>query len=157
MVLWPGLGRREVRLHTSEESTACSSLNCAARLHSFCFLAICRFANCAICSLVAGFAVIVYGYRIIVLRCRWFITPLISGKSSSLISRLCAGAKGVGEILFEQPVRLLRDYRRFHYRGSRNYFYVSPGNSRRLDIASAEPIADKISKITARTIGDYSV
>ena len=126
MVLWPGLGRREVmRLHTSEEATACSSLNCAARLHSFCFfcfMASCWFANCAICSLVAGFALMVYGYRIIVLRFRWLITPVIRGKISSLISRLCAGTTGVAEILFEQPVRLLRDYRGFPHRGSRNYF-----------------------------------
>jgi len=98
---------------------------CAARLHSFCFfvfMASRRFANCAICSLVAEFALMVYGYRINVLRCRWFITLIIRGKSSSRISRLCTGATGVAEIRFEQPVRLLRDYRRFHYRRSRNYF-----------------------------------
>ena len=103
MVLWPGLGRREVRLHTSEEATVCSSLNCAARCILFtapracilCILASCRFANCAICSLVAGFALMVYGYRIIVLRCRWLITPVIRGKTTSLISRLCAGATGI--------------------------------------------------------------
>ena len=47
---------------------------------------------------------------------------MIRGKISSLISRLCAGATGVAEILFEQPVRLLRDYRGFPHRGSRNYF-----------------------------------
>jgi len=91
----------------------------------FCFMASCRFANCAICSLVAGFmfALMVYGYRIIVvLRCRWLITPVIRGKISSLISRLCAGATAVAEIFFEQPVRLLRDYRGFPHRGSRNYF-----------------------------------
>jgi len=29
-----------------------------------------RFANCVICSLVAGFALMVYGYRIVMLRCR---------------------------------------------------------------------------------------
>jgi len=62
------------------------------------------------------------GYRIIVLRFRWLITPVIRGKTSSLITRLCASATGIAEILFEQPVRLLRDYRGFHYRGSRNYF-----------------------------------
>jgi len=45
-----------------------------------------------------------------------------SRQTSSLISRLCAGATGIAEILFEQPVRLLRDYRGFHYSGSRNYF-----------------------------------
>ena len=49
---------------------ALQSVYCTARLHSFCFLASCRFANCAICSLVAGFALMVYGYRIIMLRCR---------------------------------------------------------------------------------------
>jgi len=43
-------------------------------------------------------------------------------KLSSLISRLCAGAMGVAEILFEQPVCLLRDYRRFPHRGSHNAF-----------------------------------
>jgi len=137
MVLWPGLGRREVRLHTSEKATACSSLNCAARcilftapracilFVVFCFMANCQFAKCAICSLVAGFvfALMVYGYRIIVvLRCRWLITPVIRGKISALISRLCAGATGVAEILFEQPGRLLRDYRGFPHRGSRKYF-----------------------------------
>jgi len=130
MVLWPGMGRREVTHHTSEEVTACTRLNCVARcilltalraLHPFCFLASSRIANCAICSLVAGFALMVYGYCIIMLRCRWLITPVIRGKTS-LTSRLCAGAMGIAEILFEQPVRLLRDYRGFHYCGSRNYF-----------------------------------
>ena len=38
------------------------------------------------------------------------------------IYKLCAGAAGIAEIRFEQPVRLLRDYRGFNYRGSRNYF-----------------------------------
>ena len=140
MVLWPGLGRREVRLQTSEEAIACSSLNCAARCilviapHAcilfvfFCFMASCRFANCAIFSLVAEFVftLMVYGYRIIVVqRCRWPLTPVIRGKISSLISRLCAGATGVAETLFKQPVRLLRDYRGFTHRGSRNIFCVS--------------------------------
>ena len=32
------------------------------------------------------------------------------------------GATGVAEIRFEQPVRLLRDYRGFPHRGSRKYF-----------------------------------
>jgi len=64
----------------------------------------------------------VYGYHIIVLRCRWLITPVIRSKISSLISQLCTGATRVVEIPFEQPVRLLRDYRGFHYRGSLNYF-----------------------------------
>jgi len=126
-------------------------------LHPFCFLASCRFANCAICSLVAGIAQMVYGYRIIMLRCRWLITPVIGGKPSSFTSRLWAGATGIAEILFEQPVHLLRHYRGFHYRGSRNYFCVSPGNGRRQDILCAEPIADTISNITAQTIGDCSV
>jgi len=166
MILWPGLGRREVSLHTSEEATACSSLNCAAHcilftvlraLHPFCFLASCRFANCANCSLVAGFALMVYEYRIIMLRCHWLITPVIRDKTSSLTSQLCAGTTGVAEILFEQPVRLLRDYREFHYCGSRNCFCVLPGNGRLLDITSAEPIADTISKTTEQTIGDCSV
>ena len=166
MVLWSGLGRREVSLYTSEEVTACSRLNCAARcilftalraLHPFCFLASCRFANCAICLLVAGFALMVYGYHIIMLRCRWLITPVIRGKTFSLTSQLCAGATGIDEILFEQPVRLLRDHRRFHYRGSRNCFCVSPSNGCRLDIPCTEPIADTITKITALTIGDCSV
>ena len=135
MVMWPGLGRRDMRLHTSEEATACSSFNCAARCILFtapracilffcCFMASCQFANCAICSLVAGFVftLMVYGYRIIVLRCRWLITPVIRGKISSLISQLRAGATGVAEILFEQPFRLLRDYRGFPHHGSRNNF-----------------------------------
>ena len=39
MVLWPGLGRREVRLHTSEEATVCSSHNCA--VHCILFTAPC--------------------------------------------------------------------------------------------------------------------
>jgi len=84
-------------------------------------------------------------------------TPVIRSKTSSLTSQLCAGAMGIAEILFEQPVRLLRDYCGFHYRVSRNCFCVSPGNGRRLDITSAEPIADIISKITAQTKGDCSV
>ena len=63
----------------------------------------------------------VYRYRIIMLRCRWLITPVIRCKTSR-ISRLCAGATGIAEILFKQPVRLLPVYRGFHYRGSRNYF-----------------------------------
>jgi len=46
--------------------------------------------------------------------------PVIRGKTS-LTSRLCAGASGIAEILFEQPVSLLRDYREFHYRGPCNY------------------------------------
>ena len=165
MVLWPGLGRREVRLHKSEEATACSSLNCAVRCILFtapracilCFLASCRFANCAICSLVAGFTLMVYRYRIIMLRCRWRITPVIRGKISSPISRLCAGTTGIAEILFEQPVHLLRDYHGFYYRDHATIFCVSPGNSRRLDITSTEPIVNTISKIMARTIGDWSV
>jgi len=149
--------RRSHRLLKPQLRCALHFVYCVARLQSVCFLASCRFANCAICSFVAGFALMVYGYRIIVLRCRWLITPVIRGKTSSLISRLCAGATGVAEILFEQPARLLRDYRGFPHRGSRNFFSVSPGNGRRLDITSAEPIADTISKITAQTIGDCSV
>jgi len=61
-----------------------------------------------------------YGYRIIVLGWRWLITPAIRGKTSSLVSRFCSGVTGIADILFAQPVRLLRDYRGFHYRGSRN-------------------------------------
>jgi len=114
--------RRSDRLLKPQLRCALHFVYCATRLHSFCFLASCRFANCAICSLVAGFVLMVYGYRIIMLRCRWLITPVIRDKISSLISRLFAGTTGVAEILFEQPVRLLRDYRGFHYRGSRNYF-----------------------------------
>jgi len=116
--------RRSDRLLKPQLRCALHFVHCAARLHSFWFLASCRFANCAICSLVAGFvfALMVYGYRIIVLRCRWLITPVIRRKISSLISRLCAGTTGVAEILFEQPVRLLRDYRGVPQRGSRNYF-----------------------------------
>jgi len=114
--------RRSDCLHKPQLRCALHFIYCAARLHSFCFLASCRFANCAICSFVAGFALMVYGYRIIMLRCRRLITPVICGKISSLISWLCAGVRGVAEILFEQPVRLLRDYRGFHCRGSRNYF-----------------------------------
>ena len=45
--------------------------------------------------------------RIIVPRCHWLIRAI----TSSITSQLCAGATGVAEILFEQPVRLLRDYR----------------------------------------------
>ena len=146
-----------MRLHTSEEATACLSLNCAARLHSFGFLASYRFANCAICSLVAGFALMVYGYRIIVLRCRCLITPVIRGKTSSLISRLCAGATGTAEIIFEQLVRLARLSRASLPWVTQLFFCVSPGNGRRLAITSAEPIADTISKITEQTIGDCSV
>ena len=76
--------------------------------------------------------------------------PVIRGKTSSLTSQLCAGDMGVAEILFEQPVRLLWDYHGFHYRGSTTIFCVSPGNGRRLDITSAEPITDTISNITAQ-------
>jgi len=83
-----------------------------------CYTTGCR----TIWSLVAGFALMFCRYRIIVLRCHWLITPVIHGKISSLISRLCACATGVAEILFEQPVRLLRDYRGFPHRGSHNYF-----------------------------------
>jgi len=115
--------RRSDRLLKPQLRCALHSVYCAARLHSFCFLASCRFANCAICSLVAGLALMVYGYRIIMLRCRWLFTPVICGKTSSPISRLCCGVTGTGEILFEQPVRLLRDYHGFHYRGSRNYLW----------------------------------
>jgi len=61
---------------------ALHSVYCAACLHSFCFLASCRFANCVICSLVAGFALMVHGYRIIMLRCQRLITPVIRGKTS---------------------------------------------------------------------------
>jgi len=116
--------RRSDRLLKPQLRCALHFGYCAARLHSFCFFCFMvtrRFANCAICSLVAEFALMVYGLRINVPRCRWLITPIIRGKISSLISRLCAGATGIAEILFEQPVRLLRDYRRFHYHGSRNY------------------------------------
>ena len=74
---------------------------CAMRLHSFCFMVSCRFASCAICSLVAGFVftLMVYRYRIIVLWRRRLITLVIRGKISSLISWLFAGATGVAEIL----------------------------------------------------------
>jgi len=41
--------------------------------------------------------------------------------------------------------------------GHTTIFCVSPGNGRQLNITSAEPIADTISKITAQTIGDCSV
>jgi len=77
MVLWPGFGtkggeashvRRSDRLLKPQLRCALHSVTalrvafcyCATRLHSFCFLAGCRFANCAICSLVAGFALMVY-------------------------------------------------------------------------------------------------
>jgi len=132
MVLWSGLGRRQVSLHTSEEATACSSLSCAARCILFTVPRACilfvfwRAADLLIvrsARLFAGITLMVYGYRIIMLRCRWLITPVIRGKTSTLISWLCAGVTGIAEILFEQPVRLLQDYRRFHYRGSRNYFF----------------------------------
>jgi len=59
MVLWPGLGRREVRLHTSEEATACSSLNCASRCILFTVPCACilfvlwRAADLLICDLLA--------------------------------------------------------------------------------------------------------
>jgi len=59
MVLWPGLGQRDGRLHTSEEASAWSSLTCflrcalhsafcAARLHTFVLIFVfCRrFATC---------------------------------------------------------------------------------------------------------------
>jgi len=125
---------------------ALQSVYCTARLHSFCFLASCRFANCAICSLVAGFALMVYGYRIIMLRCRWLITPVIRGKTSSLISRLSAGATGIAEILFEQPVRLLRDYRGFHYPGSRNYFAYHPATTVNLTLAAQSRLRTQSAK-----------
>ena len=76
--------RRSDRLLKSQLCCALHFVYCAACLHSFCcfwFLASCRFANCAICSLVAGFVLKVYRYRIIVLRCRWLITPVIRGKN----------------------------------------------------------------------------
>ena len=44
-----------------------------------------------------------------------------SGQNFLPTSRLCAGATGVAEIPFEQPVRLLQDYRGFPHHGSRNY------------------------------------
>jgi len=69
--------RRSDRLLKPQLRCALHFVYCAARLLSFCFLGSCRFANCTICSLVAGFALMVYGYRIIVLRCRWLITPVI--------------------------------------------------------------------------------
>jgi len=100
--------RRSDRLLKPQLRCALHFVYCAARLHSFCFLASCRFANCAICSLVAGFTLMVCVYRIIVLRCRWLNMPEIRGKTSPLISRLCVGATGVAEILFEQLVRLAR-------------------------------------------------
>jgi len=129
---WWGFTRQKKR-PPAQASTALRIAFCLLRrtlafFLFFCFMASCRFANCAIWSLVAGFvfALMVYRYRIIVvLRCHLrCITPVIRGKISSLISRLCAGATGVAEILFEQPVCLLRDYRRFPHRGSRNYFCV---------------------------------
>jgi len=114
--------RRSDRLLEPQLRCTLHFVYCAARLHSFRFLSSYPFANCAICSLVAGFALMVYGYRIIMPWCRWLITPVIRGKTSALISRMCAGARGVAEILFEKPVRLLGDYRGFHYSGSCNYF-----------------------------------
>jgi len=174
MVLWPGLGRREEWLPTSEDATACSSLNRAARcilftvpracipyfwfsaadwlivqirrftnraissladlliVRSACFVllfVLCRrFANCAteppiccfcdllacrsayrtICSLVAEFALMVYGYRIILLRGRWPITFVIRGKTSSFILRLYAGVTGIAEILFDFSLFVIR-------------------------------------------------
>ena len=128
MVLWPGLGRREVSLHTSEEATACSSLNCAARC-ILCSLASCRFANCAICSLVAGFV-----FHDCVLASR----ALLKFFSSSLFA--CCETTADFTIV-----------------GHATIFCVSPGNGRRLDITSAKTTADTISNITAQTIGDCSV
>jgi len=72
--------RRSDHLFQPQLRCALQFVYCAMRLYSFCFLESCRFANCAICSLVSGFALMVYGYRIIVLRCRWLITPVIRGK-----------------------------------------------------------------------------
>jgi len=116
--------RRSDRLLKPQLRCALHFVYCAARLHSFCCLASCRFANCAIYSLAAGFVLMVYRYHIVMLRCRWLITPAIRSKTYSLISRLWlfTGATGIAEFLFKQPVRLLREYRGFHYHGSRNYF-----------------------------------
>jgi len=36
---------------------------------------------------------------------------------------------GIAEIIFEQPVGLLRDYRGFHYCVSRNFFAYHPATA----------------------------
>jgi len=65
---------------------------------------------------------------------------------------MCAGATGIAEILSSSLFAYCETTV-----GHATIFCASPGNGRRLDITSAEPIADTISKITAQTIGDCSV
>jgi len=136
MVLWPGLGRREVRLHTSEETSACSCLTCATRcillsalhaLHSFVFVLFSAFwfmaPICDLFDLLACCWISRWWSEGIALFCWMPVTyHACNSRQIYFIYQLCAGAAGIAEIRFEQPVRLLRDYRGFHYSGSRNYF-----------------------------------
>ena len=84
--------------------------NCATEppICCFCDLLACRSAYRTICSLVAEFALMVYGYRIILLRGRWPITFVIRGKTSSFILRLYAGVTGIAEILFDFSLFVIR-------------------------------------------------
>jgi len=166
MVLWPGLGRREVRLHTLEEATACSSLNCATR----CIL----FTAPRTCLLFffwqAAYWLIVRS-AVLLLDSRWWSTDIaLLCQDAANLSRLWFAAKLPP--LFHECVLAPGALLKFFSSSLSAYcettagcttvghaiiFYVSPGNGRRLDLTSADPIADTISKITARTVGDCSV
>ena len=135
MVLWPGFGtkggeashvRRSDRLLKPQLRCALHSVTalrvafcyCATRLHSFCFLAGCRFANCAICSLVAGFALMVY-LRISLYYAKMPLTHHACNSRQNFLPYFTIVCWRHGRCCnsFEQPIRLLRDYR-----GSGNYF-----------------------------------
>jgi len=148
--------RRSDRLLKPQLRCALHFVHCGARLHSFCFLASCRFANCANYSLVAVFALMVYGYRIIVLRCRWLITSVIRGKTS-LFHDCVLAPRALLKFFSSSLLAYCETTAGFTTVGHATNFCVSPGNGRRLDITSAEPITDTISKITAQTVGDCSV
>jgi len=149
--------RRSDRLLKPQLRCALHFVYCAARLHSFRFLASCRFANCAICSLVAGFVLMVYGYRMIMLRCRWLITPVNRGKLPLWFHDCVLAPRALLKFCSSSLFAYCETTAGFTTVGHATIFCVSPGNGRRLDITSAKPIADTISKITAQTIGDCSL
>ena len=151
--------RRSDRLYKTQLCCALHSVYCAAHLASFLFSG--ELPNCKLCDVLACWWIRADGLRISHDYAKMPLTYHACNLRKNFLpyfTIVCWCHEHCwNSFRAACSSSLLRDYRGFHYRGSRNFFCVSPSNGRRLDITSAEPTADTISKITAQTIGDCSV
>jgi len=119
MVLWPGLGRREVSLHS--EATACSNLNWAARLALFLFSG--ELPICKLCDLLACCWIRADDLRISHYYAKIPLTYHACNSRPKLpYFTIVCWRHGHWWNYFRAACSPVRDYRGFHYRGSRNYF-----------------------------------